>query len=73
MRICKLGLVLVGLTLFTFPSTALAQKQTRDEMVIEDRQALLNDEFWIYDDLDEAFQVAKKENKPLMVVLRCIP
>jgi hypothetical protein len=29
--------------------------------------------FWIYNDLDRGFAEAKKADKPLLVVLRCVP
>ncbi len=48
-------------------------QQTRDDMVRSDRQALLNDESWYYDDLEAGWQAAQAARKPLMVVLRCIP
>jgi hypothetical protein len=28
---------------------------------------------WIYDDLDAGFAAAKKSDKPLLVVFRCVP
>jgi serine protease Do len=50
-----------------------ARAQTRDEMVREDRRKVTEDGFWIYNDLDKAFQQASKSGKPVLVVLRCIP
>lgn len=48
-------------------------KKTRDEMVLEDRDELLKNDTWIYNDLDKAKAAAKAANKPLMIVFRCIP
>ena len=31
------------------------------------------DGFWIYNNLPKAFEEAKKDKKPIIVVLRCIP
>ena len=47
--------------------------QTRDQKVLNDREALGQDEVWYYDDLDTALEIAAETKKPLMVVLRCIP
>lgn len=47
--------------------------QTRDEQVRNDRQQLKDDSAWYYDDLQSGLQAAAAVNKPLMVVLRCIP
>ena len=54
-------------------AVAATAQQTRDEMVRGDRQALLDDDSWYYDDLDAGWQAARESGKPLMVVLRCIP
>ena len=47
--------------------------QTRDQKVLNDRNNLLGDDTWYYDDLDSALEAAAQSKKPLMVVLRCIP
>ena len=52
---------------------AMLSGQTRDEKVRNDRDELKDDDSWYYDDLETAIGVARQENKPLMVVLRCIP
>lgn len=52
-------------------TTAVAQ--TREEKVRGDREKVTSDGFWIYNDLSAAFSKAKTENKPIIVVLRCIP
>ncbi len=52
---------------------AQAASQDRNTKVRNDREALKPDETWIYNDLDAAFAEAQKSNRPLMVVLRCIP
>jgi hypothetical protein len=64
---------LVAIHCFHLTLAAQEKKKTRDEQVIEDREKLSQNENWIYDDLDKAIEVAQNENKPLMVVLRCIP
>jgi hypothetical protein len=64
-----IGLSLLGL----FVANSLARAQTRDEMVREDMRKVTEDGFWIYNDLDTAFQRARETGKPILVVLRCIP
>lgn len=54
-------------------SVAAQEKKTRDQKVREDREKVTSEGFWIYNDLPRAFEVAKKNDKPLLVVLRCIP
>lgn len=50
-----------------------AVAQTRDEKVINDREELIDDDTWYYDNLDAGLAEAQASGKPLMVVLRCIP
>ncbi len=57
----------------TFSAYAADGKKTRDEMVIEDRDELQNNDTWIYNDLGKAKEAAAASGKPLMVVFRCIP
>lgn len=67
-------LAILFLSCLCLPTCVDAQrKQTRDEMVLGDRDALSTDDFWIYDDFEKAAEIAKAKNKPLMIVLRCIP
>ncbi len=47
--------------------------QTREELVRGDRKKVEADGFWIYNDLPAAFEQAERENKPIIVVLRCLP
>ena len=54
-------------------AVSVANTQTRDEKVRQDRAELLEDDSWYYDDLDAGLAAAKGQNKPLMAVLRCIP
>ena len=53
--------------------SAAEPKKTRDEMVLEDRAALAENETWVYNDLARGFAEAEKTKKPLMVIHRCIP
>ena len=54
---------------FTLTTTA----QDRDTKVRNDRKAIAVDESWIYNDLARGVKLARDENKPLLVVIRCIP
>ena len=47
--------------------------QTREEMVREDRKKVESEGYWIYNDLPRAFDEARQSDKPIIVVLRCIP
>lgn len=56
-----------------FGRAGVADAQTRDQKVRQDRIQLKKDKSWFYDDLDSGVEEARKTGKPLMVVLRCIP
>ena len=64
-------LSLSWLLLILVPGAALAQ--TREEKVRGDRQRVEEEGYWIYNNLPKAFEQAKAEDKPIIVVLRCIP
>jgi serine protease Do len=51
----------------------LAQAQDRETKVRTDRTRIETDKYWIYNDLNAGIELAKKTNKPLLVVFRCIP
>ena len=72
----KLGVlsILVSVTsAATISAYAADGKKTRDEMVIEDRDKLQNNDTWIYNDLAKAKEAVAASGKPMMVVFRCIP
>ncbi len=52
--------------------SAVAQNQ-REQVVKQDKQKVSQDESWYYNDLDKAFAAARKENKPLLILVRCVP
>ena len=66
---CALGLMIV-LALATGGS---AQNPTREQKVRGDKAKVEAEGFWIYNDLPRAFAEAKASERPLVVVLRCIP
>src|SRR4051812_19233510 len=45
----------------------------REAAVRGDRATMEKDARWIYNDWERGFELAKKLNKPLLVVLRCVP
>ncbi len=61
------------LLLFILIPASISFAQSREEKVRSDRQKVLEDGFWIYNDLDKGFEQARQTGKPLVVVLRCIP
>jgi hypothetical protein len=54
-------------------AAASAAAQDRETKVRNDRTQLENSEVWIYNDLAEGFNEARRTGKPLFVTLRCIP
>jgi hypothetical protein len=74
------GLQRLATACLMFTALALAAVQTfaaapneREKKVRADKANLENDENWIYDNWEKAVAEAKSTNKPLLVVLRCIP
>ncbi|EDL57430.1 Trx7/PDZ domain-containing (seleno)protein [Gimesia maris] len=57
----------------TVQVTTVSLAQTREEKVKQDRDHVESTGYWIYNDLEQGFITAKESNKPLLVVLRCIP
>jgi hypothetical protein len=55
---------------FALPATA---QNPREKKVRDDKVKVEADGFWIYNNLPKAFEQAKAEKKPMVVVLRCIP
>ena len=59
--------------LIAVPTLVQAQNRDRNTMVLNDRQRVVDDGYWIYNNLDKGFEQAQQSGKPLLVVLRCIP
>jgi serine protease Do len=53
--------------------TQLSIAQDRNTLVLNDRERVTNDGYWIYNNLDKGLEQAKENGKPVLVVLRCIP
>lgn len=54
-------------------SLAFGAPVDRDTKVRNDRTEKLADGYWVYNDLQAGVDAARKQGKPLLVVLRCIP
>jgi len=67
----KLTRVLTACAIVLAATAALAQD--RETKVRDDRRRLEADESWVYNDLEQAIEIARGENKPLLVAVRCIP
>lgn len=65
-NVCVCGCLLLLLT-------SISWAQTREEKVRQDREKVEADGYWIYNKLQEGFDQAEKNNRPMLVVLRCIP
>jgi len=68
--IVRLG---IGLLFLTVPSLVCAQNKDRNTLVRDDRARVLDDGFWIYNDVEQGLAQAQASGKPLLVVFRCIP
>jgi len=47
--------------------------QDRDTLIRRDSATFQDSESWLYNDLEKAFTAAREAERPLMVVVRCIP
>lgn len=47
--------------------------QTREEKVRGDRARVESAGIWLYNDFDKALDIAREKDKPVLVVLRCVP
>ncbi len=54
-------------------TSSLFGAESRKDKVLNDRQELVEDGYWIYNDLDKGLELAQQTGKPLMVVFRCLP
>lgn len=63
-------LLLTGLL---FANAMADTVKDREGAVRGDKASMENDKRWIYNDWRKGFDVAKAQNKPLLVVMRCVP
>ena len=64
---------MMAILTIALPHLSHAQNRDRNTLVLNDRQRVVDDGYWIYNNLDKGFEEAKKSDKPLLVVFRCIP
>ena len=64
---------LLSLLVFACIAVPALAQNAREKKVRDDKVKIEGEGFWIYNDLPKAFAEAKEKNKPLVVVLRCIP
>ncbi len=64
---------MVAILVIALPRLAPAQNRDRNTLVLNDRQRVVDDGYWIYNNVDKGFEEAKKTGKPLLIVFRCIP
>jgi hypothetical protein len=65
--------ILLTLSVLVIVTGPAAAQKNREEKVRNDRDKVVKEGFWIYNDLAAGLALAKKNGKPLLVVLRCIP
>ena len=65
--LCTLAILFVSLI------SAVALSETREEKVRNDKLLFESKGLWFYNDLEKAFETAKKTNQPILVVMRCVP
>lgn len=68
----KLVFLLSCLLLSTSPLNAETVKD-REGAVRADKEKMENHARWLFNDIDSAFAEAQRTNKPVLVVLRCVP
>lgn len=66
------ALLSTGFASFASVDEAVA-KEDRETIVRNDRERVLATGYWIYNDLDAAYEQARQTGKPILVVLRCLP
>jgi serine protease Do len=64
---------LIAVMMVCAAANVASSQQTREQKVRGDKAKVEAAGFWIYNDLPRAFAEAKQTNKPLVVVLRCLP
>lgn len=62
----------LGILIVIFSATLVAA-QSREEKVRNDKKKVEAEGFWIYGDLPRGLDEARQSNKPLVVILRCLP
>lgn len=64
---------LLALTFWLLLAGPLFGQDERSNRLERDREAFQDSDKWYYNDLERGFAEARRGNKPLLVVLRCVP
>src|SRR5687767_15445976 len=63
----------VVLPVLMLPALTALAAEDRATKVRNDKEQYANDDRWVYNDLAKGIDEARKTNKPILVVFRCIP
>ncbi|NNE00989.1 MAG: PDZ domain-containing protein [Pirellulaceae bacterium] len=66
-------ILLLMLAMFWLSPLHSAEPSEREKKVRADRERVEAQGFWIYNDLEKAYETARKTGKPILVSMRCIP
>jgi hypothetical protein len=67
------GILTIGLWLTLLLALPADEKNRREESVRGDKDRFSSMERWMYNDVEAGFELGKQNNKPVLVVLRCVP
>ena len=65
-----LTLLLSASTLFCTGLLPAEEKKDRDTLVRDDLSEMRDSDLWIYNDVEKAFELARKTSRPLLIVFR---
>lgn len=66
-------LLLTGLLLLTVSMAHAQDRKARQKTRLKTDREVSGAENWVYNDLDKAVAQARKDDKPILVLFRCIP
>ncbi len=66
-------LLLTGLLLLTVSMAHAQDRKARQKARLQTDRDVSGAENWVYNDLEKAVAQARKDDKPILVLFRCIP
>lgn len=66
-------LLLTGLLLLTVSMAHAQDRKARQKARLQTDREVSGAENWVYNDLEKAVAQARKDDKPILVLFRCIP
>lgn len=66
-------LLLTGLLLLTVSMAHAQDRKARQKARLQTDRDVSGAENWVYNDLDKAVAQARKDDRPILVLFRCIP